>query len=1268
MTVRPIDRPLPGERVLHVDPPLAPFVDAEWRMRSNLYPGRALGEAAFAREQACRDGHLAVRGRLVTPGVVEGLEAGVERGGAYFHVSPGRGVAASGEDVVLHRAIRVRVADVPVYGPKEPSVVGPRPALSLEGRLGDVIEHYVRRSMASILLLQPIRAARGGEPDPTDPCREDPEAYAYDDRTLVDGCRLVLCRWPQAWWSELPTRATPRWRSVLAYTIFEKERLLAPDELAPWEEYGVPIALIGFDARFRPLFADRAAVVRGGGAPLAHTPVVADRGAPRLWQARIQQFAEHAADLGAAWLRDHRADEAFRYAPPVGTLPREAIPVIDQELATSWRFFPDSIAVEIRPAPLEQLDAVIAEHAALDPLDLQAAGAVRLLVPVPEADFEPKLLLTDEQPAPEFQDAIDDALERLSVWLYRRARVRSVAGLLLDALDGQGAERFPAVDPGAVQGEAAASELPRKLKDEARYGTVEAEPPLNPSEHVTAVVDLIDRIKVVVEADVKRAMQAEPGSPGEPDKPLAAKINEIGLEGLITLFEGWIRKADDRVDLLFTRVQADIYRVRQQMLGNTLATRLATSPVLVGIAKGKSAAASQAQITKYFKDAAKRQIRPQTEARTARFVSPELSGAGGARLPGAAALPDAGSLPRANLANLAALPSGAMSDLFGDRPFGQSESIFGAAQLNQVIAELQASPIAEKFESILGQAAIVGNTPIERTISIAERLEISPALETKQYAVSTKVDVLSQLLDLEISPPPLEVPGRAMFEDSTGLKKYERPWLSLSKLKELPSERRQALTDLLGETNPDADESMYFSLSAESLEHAVIVLRAYEGRIEQYRRAVADCRATVATIYERLAEADARLKVIGDEVAEARQDVTVGRALLAEEEARLEIVNARRKAILAERVPFFLFHRLRQADRFVELPTRVVEPGLTPDPLPASLDSAAAAPPELHAVVELFRDAPVRWLRHVGPILQRLDQPELLQRVFQTARLRAVSRVAPRFPAVPATSKLGVAVVRRFQGQQEAVSATRAAAASIDLAAVASLGWQDALRLAASVISLGDLIEGGHGRAEVARRTAEELADITRVATSLHARLSGVPAALRLEWAEALSQYDAPVELRDLAALPRWDRIEPVPRRQMQILVNWLFSRVEPAQPEAVALMNDVVRVAMLLASHAPVGDIISGHLPKPVLLRPGSLVDVTVDIARVRVGMHAHLPRPGGGTIRALVEDLSGTLARVRVLDAPGGDTPLAQATSVKFLEPERLGLSLPQRRLFAR
>ena len=63
-----------------------------------------------------------------------------------------------------------------------------------------------------------------------------------------------------------------------------------------------------------------------------------------------------------------------------------------------------------------------------------------------------------------------------------------------------------------------------------------------------------------------------------------------------------------------------------------------------------------------------------------------------------------------------------------------------------------------------------------------------------------------------------------------------------------------------------------------------------------------------------------------------------------------------------------------------------------------------------------------------------------------------------------------------------------------------------------------------------------------------------------------------------------------------------------PTNEAAVALINDVVRMALLLASHAPVGRIVAGRMPRPVTaVRVGSRIPLTaLDPSRLRVGMQA--------------------------------------------------------------
>jgi hypothetical protein len=201
------------------------------------------------------------------------------------------------------------------------------------------------------------------------------------------------------------------------------------------------------------------------------------------------------------------------------------------------------------------------------------------------------------------------------------------------------------------------------------------------------------------------------------------------------------------------------------------------------------------------------------------------------------------------------------------------------------------------------------------------------------------------------------------------------------------------------------------------------------------------------------------------------------------------------------------------------------------------------------------------------------------------------------------------------------------------------------------VVSLGDLIDGEHGRGEVARRAAQTFEEIGRIAACLHAGFSGVLPSIRLDWAETLSQFDESPNLRRLGALARWGEIPYLDRYRIQAFADWLFSRINPVEPRADSLMNDVVRMCLLLASHAPVGRIIAGRLPRPITVRPGVRLPVTAfDASKLRVGMEALVYRGSSVVARAIVEDIGASEIATRVIHTTQPQVDLDVNVRVQF------------------
>jgi hypothetical protein len=116
--------------------------------------------------------------------------------------------------------------------------------------------------------------------------------------------------------------------------------------------------------------------------------------------------------------------------------------------------------------------------------------------------------------------------------------------------------------------------------------------------------------------------------------------------------------------------------------------------------------------------------------------------------------------------------------------------------------------------------------------------------------------------------------------------------------------------------------------------------------------------------------------------------------------------------------------------------------------------------------------------------------------------------------------------------------------------------------------------------------------------------------------------------------------------------VDFLFAALEPRQTQGEPLINDVIRMCLLLASHAPVGRIVSGRLPRPVTgVRPGIRIPlVALEPARLRVGMQAMIYRANQVVARALVEDIGGGEISARVLHTSAATVDLDLDVKVHF------------------
>ena len=570
---------------------------------------------------------------------------------------------------------------------------------------------------------------------------------------------------------------------------------------------------------------------------------------------------------------------------------------------------------------------------------------------------------------------------------------------------------------------------------------------------------------------------------------------------------------------------------------------------------------------------------------------------------------------------------------------------FALAEPVSRLSSLDPSAVAAVADDVREQSPLPGVT-LDRSLSVSERLSIPPASQAQDFALSNQLQILTGLDELGLVVDDLVVPLYTINDNNQKVRE-DKIYLQV---------KNGLAATILGQPRvADADEANILGHAVALQENASIFLRRLEGRVQLYKSALKRCQEAAAQIRVLLASARQRLAEIDRQLAEARHDVTVALALLEEETQRIEGINNRRLDTLTHHVPFLAYHRPRVVVTLAETPVRSLDPGLFDDPVPAALARPVDAPPELREMVDLLREAPLRWFRRLPPLLDKIDRLDVLQTTIRLAKSRAEVTVArPLLAATPAKSSSPAAegTSKALAAQRQKMAQSRTQTARLDLSAVEQQSWKGAAEMAKKVLSLGDLLDIPHGRAEVARLGARELDEILRVATALWAEFGEVLPALRLDWVERLSQFDAPFDLRRLSNLPRWEEIEVLDRRALQALADWLFQRVDPRETEAVELISDLVRVCLLLASHAPVDRIVAGQVAEDTPVRPGGTVPLVVDLSRVRIGMHVILYSQEKTVARGIVEDLGGGRATARVLESYAGQTSVAKNARVEFTE----------------
>ncbi len=539
---------------LRTVPDVARHVPAEAALqRIYFQTGRTLTASALELEARNFEARRGLMGRVLADGVVDGLQITLgdqtQTPGA-FTLGPGYAVSPTGQDISVGRARALTLEDLPLRTPDGGQ------AFNVAGIGVLALSAIAAQEAAPDSISGHLSGFAWDQP-------RDPGSAPYVDLRFVDGVELTYFKLPSL--AALATASNGI--NAAAQRLIDDERL--GGDLTQYSKTHVGLALVAADLDGRILWMSRHGAARKGGGILPALPDVSGglNIAPSLRKASVDSLLEQLSNWRARGA-DTPFPDALRHLPSAGLVsaPGGTVPPL----------FPEAYARSIAPIRLSEVDLLLQRSAALAPYDLSTLqDEVCWHIPVPDRYFEQELLLTPEV-SPAFLSAVGTMWTRVEEALADRRDLRDQGETVENRLDSAAITQFPA-DTDAVAGEENRT-LPSttqvtRFDDETR-------------EVFDTWFDGLNALYVTRDQQDMVTFHSESTPAGV--IPFQKALTEA------------VKAADDVVDFGFTRVQADIYRLRQSLLDNEEATKLATFPILAGIARGSNAMAKNLSLKEYF--------------------------------------------------------------------------------------------------------------------------------------------------------------------------------------------------------------------------------------------------------------------------------------------------------------------------------------------------------------------------------------------------------------------------------------------------------------------------------------------------------------------------------------------------------------------------------------------------------------------------------------------------------------------------------------------
>jgi hypothetical protein len=224
------------------------------------------------------------------------------------------------------------------------------------------------------------------------------------------------------------------------------------------------------------------------------------------------------------------------------------------------------------------------------------------------------------------------------------------------------------------------------------------------------------------------------------------------------------------------------------------------------------------------------------------------------------------------------------------------------------------------------------------------------------------------------------------------------------------------------------------------------------------------------------------------------------------------------------------------------------------------------------------------------------------------------------------------AIANIFAANQQTMRSFQTMRASFNPAALTAQSWSAQISAIGNIAAIGDLLNAPAVDPQTTNSVARFVQQVSSVATCLYTRVCQALPVDRLEWANFLN--NGAVSLQNLAVLPAWNTQPYMDRQQMQLLVDWLYQQIDTSNSTSVSLMNDLIATAILLASQAPVDNIVAGAVALRTTPVIGNPIRLTLPSDRIAAGMSVQLYSGGDLAARAVVSDLDSAGVNATVTD----------------------------------